>query len=76
MSYAQSFQVLFALQQLQTRREVRKFKTLGQKECDIRLWAIEELVSPIAERMEYHFLKWAEQPEFILLLCIELLETL
>ncbi|XWS62303.1 hypothetical protein CRYUN_Cryun07bG0198800 [Craigia yunnanensis] len=64
-SYAQSFQVLCALQQLQTRREVRKFKTLGQKKCDIRLWAIDELVSPIAERMEYHFLKWAEQPEFI-----------
>ncbi|XVE57245.1 hypothetical protein DITRI_Ditri04bG0076100 [Diplodiscus trichospermus] len=64
-SYAQSFKVLCALQQLQTRRERRKFKTLGQKECDIRLWAIDELVSPIAERMEYHFLKWAEQPEFI-----------
>ncbi|XVF00007.1 hypothetical protein REPUB_Repub03eG0249100 [Reevesia pubescens] len=64
-SYAQSFQVLCALQQLQTRREVRKFKTLGQMECDKRLWAINELVFPIAERMEYHFLKWAEQPEFI-----------
>ncbi|XP_022736425.1 RINT1-like protein MAG2L [Durio zibethinus] len=64
-SYAQSFQVLCALQQLQTRREVRKITTLDQKEYGIRLWAIDELVSPLAERMEYHFLKWAEQPEFI-----------
>ncbi|OMO93728.1 RINT-1 / TIP-1 family protein [Corchorus olitorius] len=63
--YAQSFQVLCSLQKLQRRREVRKFVTLSQKECDKQLWPIDELVSPIAERMEYHFLKWAEQPEFI-----------
>ncbi|XVF13799.1 hypothetical protein REPUB_Repub08aG0238900 [Reevesia pubescens] len=71
-SYAQSFQVLCALQKLQTHRELRKFKTLGQKECDVQLWAIDELVFPIAERMEYHFLKWAEQPEFIFSRIIEL----
>ncbi|XP_039051888.1 RINT1-like protein MAG2L [Hibiscus syriacus] len=64
-SYAQSFHLLCALQKLHTRREARKFKTLGQQECEIRLWAIDELVSPLAERMEYHFLKWTEQPEFI-----------
>ncbi|KAK6263470.1 hypothetical protein QUC31_009286 [Theobroma cacao] len=71
-SYAQSFQVLCALQQLQTRREARKFETLDQKECGIQLWAIDELVSPIAERMEYHFLKWAEQPEFIFALVFKI----
>lgn len=64
-SYAKSFHALCALQQLQRRREVRDFKTSGQKECDIQLWTMDELVSPIAERMEYHFSKWAEQPEFI-----------
>ncbi|XP_012439174.1 RINT1-like protein MAG2L isoform X1 [Gossypium raimondii] len=64
-SYAQSFHVLCALQQLHSRREARKFKTLGQKECEIRLWAIDELVTPLAVRMEYHFVKWAEQPEFM-----------
>ncbi|XVF52209.1 hypothetical protein PTKIN_Ptkin05aG0000900 [Pterospermum kingtungense] len=64
-SYAQSFHVLCALQRLQRRREIRNFNTSGQMECDIQLWAIDELVSPIAERMEYHFLKWAQHPEFI-----------
>ncbi|KAK8493965.1 hypothetical protein V6N13_029071 [Hibiscus sabdariffa] len=64
-SYAQSFHLLCALQQLHARREARKFKTSGQQECEMQLWAIDELVSPLAERMEYHFLKWTEQPEFI-----------
>ncbi|GMJ05970.1 hypothetical protein like AT1G08400 [Hibiscus trionum] len=64
-SYAQSFHLLCALQQLHTRREARKFKTSGQQECEMQLWAIDVLVSPLAERMEYHFLKWTEQPEFI-----------
>ncbi|GMN40751.1 hypothetical protein TIFTF001_009975 [Ficus carica] len=37
----------------------------GQRNCEIRLWAIDELVSPIASRMEYHFSKWVDQPEFM-----------
>ncbi|XP_039069359.1 RINT1-like protein MAG2L [Hibiscus syriacus] len=65
MSYTQSFHLLCALQKLHTSREARKFKTLGQQECEMQLWAVNELVSPLAERMEYHFLKWTEQPEFI-----------
>eukprot|EP00257_Ricinus_communis_P023078 XP_015582977.1 RINT1-like protein MAG2L isoform X1 [Ricinus communis] len=63
--YSQSFLGLCALQHLQTRREDRQHNIFGQKECTMRLWAIDELVSPIASRMEYHFSKWVEQPEFM-----------
>ncbi|XP_065879716.1 RINT1-like protein MAG2L isoform X1 [Euphorbia lathyris] len=62
--YSQSFSGLCALQHMQRRREYRK-TNFGQKECIMRLWAIDELVSPIASRMEYHFSKWVEQPEFM-----------
>ncbi|KAF2291772.1 hypothetical protein GH714_035540 [Hevea brasiliensis] len=63
--YAQSFLGLCALQHLQTRREDRQHNIFGRKECSMRLWAIDELVSPIASRVEYHFSKWAEQPEYM-----------
>ncbi|GKU93532.1 hypothetical protein SLEP1_g7122 [Rubroshorea leprosula] len=71
-SYSQSFQVLCSLQQFQARRELRKLKMLGKKEYEIGLWAIDELVSPIASRVEYHFLKWIDQPEFIFALVYRL----
>ncbi|XP_031402095.1 RINT1-like protein MAG2L [Punica granatum] len=64
--YSYSFLALCALQHLQTRREDRKRNCLEQKEERIsRLWAIDELVSPIAARVEYHLSKWAHQPEFM-----------
>ncbi|KAI4305865.1 hypothetical protein L6164_029201 [Bauhinia variegata] len=68
-SYSQSFIALCALQHLQTRRETRREERQlnfpKQKKCNIQLWAIDELVSPIASRMEYHFTKWTEQPEYM-----------
>ncbi|GMY10266.1 RINT1-like protein MAG2L isoform X1 [Fagus crenata] len=64
-SYSHSFIALCALQHLQKRREERQRNLFGEKEYNLQLWAIDELVSPIASRMEYHFLKWADQPEFI-----------
>ncbi|XP_024018542.1 RINT1-like protein MAG2L [Morus notabilis] len=63
--YSDSFIALCALQHFQTRREVRQLNFLGQRKYKIQLWAIDELVSPIASRMEYHFSKWVDQPEFI-----------
>ncbi|GAV67177.1 RINT1_TIP1 domain-containing protein [Cephalotus follicularis] len=63
--YSESFLALCALQHLQTQREERRLTLLGQKKYDIQLWAIDELVYPIASRMEYHFLKWVDQPELI-----------
>uniref|UniRef100_A0A5B6ZJ66 RINT1-like protein MAG2L n=1 Tax=Davidia involucrata TaxID=16924 RepID=A0A5B6ZJ66_DAVIN len=64
-SYSESFLSLCALQHLQTRREERQLNLLGYKECDMGLWAIDELVSPIASRTEYHFSKWDDQPELM-----------
>ncbi|CAK7331891.1 unnamed protein product [Dovyalis caffra] len=63
--YSQTFLALCSLQHLQKRREDRQHNIVGQRECYIGLWAIDELVSPIASRMEYHFSKWAEQPELM-----------
>ncbi|XP_035540855.1 RINT1-like protein MAG2L isoform X2 [Juglans regia] len=63
--YSHSFVALCALQHLHKRREERQLNILGRKEYSMQLWAIDELVSPIASRMEYHFSKWADQPEFM-----------
>ncbi|PON44790.1 RINT/TIP-like [Parasponia andersonii] len=71
-SYSNSFIALCALQHFQTRREVRHCKFLGQGKCHVRLWAIDELVSPIASRMEHHFSKWVDQPEFIFALAYKI----
>ncbi|KAI3414617.1 uncharacterized protein J3R85_016028 [Psidium guajava] len=70
-SFAHSFLSLCALQHLQTRREERKQKLLDLKEKGLRLWAIDELVSPIGARMEYHFTKWIHQPELIFALAFK-----
>ncbi|GMP41317.1 hypothetical protein CsSME_00011467 [Camellia sinensis var. sinensis] len=64
-AYSESFLELCALQHLQTRREKRQLGLLGKKKLNTGLWAIDELVSPIASRSEYHFSKWVDQPEFI-----------
>ncbi|KFK43161.1 hypothetical protein AALP_AA1G087800 [Arabis alpina] len=65
-SYSQSFLLLCGLQQLNTQKEKRKKLDMHPKENDnVGLWATDELVIPVASRMEHHFLKWAEQPEFI-----------
>ncbi|CAI0542273.1 unnamed protein product [Linum tenue] len=63
--YSKSFLALCALQHMQTRRENRQRKNTEQEEHGVGLWAIDELVSPIASRMEYHFSKWADQPELM-----------
>ncbi|KAF7833630.1 RINT1-like protein MAG2L isoform X1 [Senna tora] len=64
-SYSESFIALCALQHLQTRREERQLHFIKEKKNNIQLWAIDELVSPIASRMEYHFTSWIDQPEYI-----------
>lgn len=61
--YSQSFIALCTLQHLQTRREDRLLNHIKRE--NIRLWAIDELVSPIASRIECHFAKWTEQPEYM-----------
>ncbi|KAJ1292501.1 hypothetical protein BS78_02G396300 [Paspalum vaginatum] len=76
--YSQSFQALCALQHVQGIRELRQrqtapvtpaladFNYYDRAACfENGLWAVDELVHPIASRMEYHFVKWSEQPEFI-----------
>ncbi|KAJ8633534.1 hypothetical protein MRB53_026870 [Persea americana] len=78
--YSQSFLALCALQHLQCQRESRQHDLAKQKKghqlsaltvlcsnpCLISgLWTVDELVSPIATRMEYHFSRWLDQPKFI-----------
>ncbi|KAJ6821682.1 RINT1-like protein MAG2L [Iris pallida] len=77
--YSQSFLALCALQHLQTQRESRQHEFLrypkGYKLPDLMdigkpsclrhgIWVIDELVYPIAARMEYHFSCWSNKPEF------------
>lgn len=66
-NYSQSFIALCALQHLQNKREERQFNNnlIKRDTQNIQLWAIDELVSPIASRIEYHFTKWSEQPEYM-----------
>lgn len=68
-SYSSSFLALCALQHLQKKREQRK-QNHTKKETG--LWAIDELVSPIAARVEYHFTKWVNEPEFMFALVFKL----
>ncbi|KAK9122589.1 hypothetical protein Sjap_012191 [Stephania japonica] len=63
--YSRSFLSLCALQHLQTRREERRLGLVRNKDCyKLGLWAIDELVSPIASRVERHFLRWFDRPKF------------
>ncbi|KAH7677435.1 RINT-1/Tip20 protein [Dioscorea alata] len=75
--YSRSFLALCALQHLQAQRDKRKndfakYKkeynsvNIDKQLCSHSgLWTIDELVSPIASRMEYHFSKWSDEPKFI-----------
>nr|XP_010908521.2 RINT1-like protein MAG2L isoform X2 [Elaeis guineensis] len=77
--YSQSFVELCALQHLQAQREERllgllenqkrhkllSHTNLDRQTCDYSLWTIDELVHPIASRMEYHFSRWFNEPKFI-----------
>ncbi|CAA7053338.1 unnamed protein product [Microthlaspi erraticum] len=63
-AYSQSFLLLCGLQKLNTMKEQRKHTPKGNDDS-VGLWATDELVIPVASRLEYHFMKWAEQPEFI-----------
>lgn len=77
--YSQSFIELCALQHLQARREQRLLgrlenqkghklsghTNLDRQTCDYSLWTIDELVRPIASRMEYHFSRWFNEPKLI-----------
>lgn len=78
--YCQSFLALCALQHLQCQRESRQYDLAKQKKVhqlststvscrnpflSSGLWTVDELVSPIAVRMEYHFSRWFNQPKFI-----------
>ncbi|KAL6009780.1 hypothetical protein ACLOJK_000209 [Asimina triloba] len=78
--YSESFLALSALQHLQARRESRQRNLLGHKNgtqlsdsaepfnnrgLDFSLWTIDELVSPIASRLEHHFSRWSDQPRFV-----------
>nr|XP_027187369.1 RINT1-like protein MAG2L isoform X2 [Cicer arietinum] len=67
INYSQSFIALCALQHLQNKREDRKLNNnlTKREKQNLWLWAINEVVSPIASRMEYHFGKWTEQPEYM-----------
>ncbi|XP_074321194.1 RINT1-like protein MAG2L [Silene latifolia] len=65
-SYSQSFLALCALQHVHLRREERHRLILGQKkQTNFRLWAIDELVTPIASKIEHHLSKWTSQPELM-----------
>ncbi|PKU76382.1 hypothetical protein MA16_Dca000985 [Dendrobium catenatum] len=88
--YSQSFLVLCSLQQLQAKREARSsllqknhracnpsdFNDVGEVSFfKYGLWPIDELVNPIALRMEYHFSKWLDQPKFIFALVYKITQN-
>ncbi|KAI4304774.1 hypothetical protein MLD38_040245 [Melastoma candidum] len=64
-NFAHSFLALCALQQLQARREDTRKHNSDQKQKIMQLWPMDELVSPISARMEFHFAKWVNEPELI-----------
>nr|XP_009391631.1 PREDICTED: RINT1-like protein MAG2L isoform X2 [Musa acuminata subsp. malaccensis] len=85
--YSQSFLALCALQQLLVQREQRicafsrshkMYRSadgtdLHRYSClDNSLWTIDELVNPIASRIEHHFHKWSDQPKFIFALVFKI----
>ncbi|KAK6936907.1 RINT-1/Tip20 [Dillenia turbinata] len=63
--YSQSFLALCALQHLQAQKENGRLHPFKPEDYTMGLWAIDELVTPIASKMEYHFSKWIDQPELI-----------
>ncbi|XP_068664222.1 RINT1-like protein MAG2L isoform X2 [Aristolochia californica] len=76
-TFSLSFISLCALQHLQGRREVRRSSHLGHRVClNNSLWVFEELVSPIASRVEPHFFKWLVRPKFIFALVYKITRDL
>ncbi|KAK6925505.1 hypothetical protein RJ641_007224 [Dillenia turbinata] len=63
--YSQSFLALCALQRLQAQKENGQLHHFKTEDYTIGLWAIDELVTPVASKMEYRFSKWIDQPELI-----------
>ncbi|CAN4086052.1 unnamed protein product [Withania somnifera] len=67
--YCESFLALCSLQELQRQRKSRQLE--GQnREITLHqpLWAIEELVNPIAIASQRHFSKWVDKSEYIFVL--------
>lgn len=64
--YCENFLALCSLQELQRQRKSRQLEG-HNRELALHqpLWAIEELVNPIAVASQRHFSKWADKPEFI-----------
>lgn len=64
--YCENFLALCRLQELQRQRKSRQLEG-HNRELALHqpLWAIEELVNPIAVASQRHFSKWTDQPEFI-----------
>ncbi|KAG9451248.1 hypothetical protein H6P81_011213 [Aristolochia fimbriata] len=64
--YRENFLALCHLQELQRCRKSRQLVGHNLKvSLQQPLWAIEELVNPIAVASQQHFSKWIEKPEFI-----------
>lgn len=76
--YGESFLALSTLQSVLFHRKARQLDQFNQDSSVTELeaiknklglhetlWSIEELVSQIASRAEYHFSKWTAKPEFI-----------
>lgn len=77
--YSESFLALSTLQSVLLHRKARQLDQFNYEEFSMgkseaikntlglheTLWSIEELVSQIASRAEYHFSKWTAKPEFI-----------
>lgn len=77
--YSESFLALSTLQSVLLCRKSRQLDQFSHEDSSVTkldaiknklgrretLWSIEELVSQIASRAEYHFSKWTTKPEFI-----------
>ncbi|XP_078160505.1 RINT1-like protein MAG2L [Carex rostrata] len=76
MIFSQSFLALCALQHVQSQRDARQSmkneKLQKGPSFESGLWSIDELVQPVASRMEHHFAKWSHQPEFIFALVFKI----
>ncbi|MQM00229.1 hypothetical protein Taro_032963 [Colocasia esculenta] len=89
--YSQSFMALLGLQVLLANRGGRRhnlltnqrmqtspgFTELGNEvKLESGIWTIDELVYPIASRVEHHFSRWSQQPEFIFALTYRITRNL
>lgn len=64
--YCENFLALCRLQELQRQRKSRQLEGHNREVALHQpLWAIEELVNPIAVASQRHFSKWTDKPEFI-----------